>query len=89
MKHFLNTRYEYAKLHIINTAKTVVQTVKITPPVLIEDHTMHFTPVLNLRCFSSTPKVVILTHLVVILTLFGVMFKLYGVILTPEGVVLY
>ena len=24
--------------------------VKITPPVLIEDHTMHFTPVLNLRC---------------------------------------
>ena len=24
--------------------------VKITPPVLIEDHTMHFIPVLNLRC---------------------------------------
>ena len=24
--------------------------VKITPPVLIEDHTMHFTPVLNLWC---------------------------------------
>ena len=24
--------------------------VKLTPPVLIEDHTMHFTPVLNLRC---------------------------------------
>ena len=24
--------------------------VKITPPGLIEDHTMHFTPVLNLRC---------------------------------------
>ena len=24
--------------------------IKITPPVLIEDHTMHFTPVLNLRC---------------------------------------
>ena len=24
--------------------------VKITPPVLIEDHTMHFTPVLNWWC---------------------------------------
>ena len=24
--------------------------VKLTPPVLIEDHTMQFTPVLNLRC---------------------------------------
>ena len=24
--------------------------VKITPPVLIEDHTVHFTPVLNLWC---------------------------------------
>ena len=24
--------------------------VTITPPVLIEDHTMHFTPVLNLWC---------------------------------------
>ena len=24
--------------------------VKITPPVLIKDHTMHFTPVLNLWC---------------------------------------
>ena len=28
--------------------------VKITPPVLIEDHTMHFTPVLNLWCYSNT-----------------------------------
>ena len=49
--------------------------VKITPPVLIEDHTMHFTPVLNCGV-SSTPSGVILTPLVVILTLFGVMFKL-------------
>ena len=24
--------------------------VKITPPVYIEDHTMHFTPVLNVWC---------------------------------------
>ena len=37
---------------------------------------MHFTPVLNLWCYSSTPSGVILTPLVVILTLFGVMFKL-------------
>ena len=62
--------------------------VKSTPPVYIEDHTMHFTPVL-IGGVSSTPSGVILTPLVVILTLFGVMFKLYGVILTPEGVVLY
>ena len=46
--------------------------VKITPPVLIEDHTMHFTPVSN----SSTHSGVILTPLVVILTLYGVVFKL-------------
>ena len=49
--------------------------VKITPPEFIEDHTMHFTPVLNCGV-SSTPSGVILTPLVVILTLFGVMFKL-------------
>ena len=48
--------------------------VKITPPVYIEDHTMHFTPVLNLWC--SAPSCVILTPLVVILTLIDVMFKL-------------
>ena len=28
--------------------------VKITPPVLTEDHTMHFTPVLNLWCWFNT-----------------------------------
>ena len=28
--------------------------VNITQPVLIEDHTMHFTPVLNLRCYFNT-----------------------------------
>ena len=50
--------------------------VKITPPGLIEDHTMHFTPVLNLRCYFNTQCVVILTSLVVSLTLFGIMFKL-------------
>ena len=50
--------------------------VKITPPVLIEDYTMHFTPVLNLRCYFNTQCCYILTPLVVILTLFGVMFKL-------------
>ena len=43
---------------------------KITPPVLIEDHTMHFTPVL-ICGVSSTPSGVILTPLVVISTLFG------------------
>ena len=49
--------------------------VKITPPVLIEDYTMHFTPVLNLRCYFNT-QCCYCTPLVVILTLFGVMFKL-------------
>ena len=28
--------------------------VKITPPVFIVDYTMHFTPVLNLRCYFNT-----------------------------------
>ena len=28
--------------------------VKITPPVYIEDHTMHFTPVLNVWCYFNT-----------------------------------
>ena len=37
---------------------------------------MHFTPVLNLRWYSTTLSGVILTPLVGILTLFGVMFKL-------------
>ena len=48
----------------------------ITPPVLIEGYTMHFTLV-KIVGVISTPSVVILTPLVVILTLFGVMFKLY------------
>ena len=34
----------YPSLHSKNCG------VKITPPVLIEDRIMHFTPVLNLRC---------------------------------------
>ena len=49
--------------------------VQITPPVLIEDHTMHFTPVLQFVVLVHAPSGVILTPLVVILTLFGVMFK--------------
>ena len=70
--------------------------VKITPPVLIEDYTMHFTPVLNLRCSS----VLILTPLVAILNTIwcyvqtlgcnfntrgcGLLLTLTGVILTPQ-----
>ena len=33
--------------------------VKITPPVLIEDHTMHFTPVLNFAVLVQHPVVLI------------------------------
>ena len=74
--------------------------VKITPPVLIEDHTMHFTPVLKICGVISTPSatVVILTPLVVIYfnTLWCYVQTLEcnfntwgcGPLLTPTGVIL-
>ena len=41
-------RYDRIRVEEEYTAKNCG--VKITPPVLIEDHTMHFTPMLNLWC---------------------------------------
>ena len=60
--------------------------VNITPPVLIEDYTMHFTPLLNLRCYFNTQCCYS--------NPFGCYFNtlwcyVQTLILTPEGVVLY
>ena len=40
--------YQYCVIHSESYG------VKITPQVLMEDYTMHFTPVLNLRCYFNT-----------------------------------
>ena len=51
VKKFHPLRSEF---HSILTPHSKNCGVKFTPPVLIEDHTMHFTPVLNLRCKFNT-----------------------------------
>ena len=70
--------------------------VKITPPVLIEDHTMHFTPVLNLwcqfntqLCYSNTFGCYFNTLWCYVQTL-GSNFNTWGCgpLLTPTGVIL-
>ena len=52
----LSTRFRIVCMIIIGVIICLFQVyskncgVKLTPPVLIEDHTMHFAPVLNLWC---------------------------------------
>ena len=63
--------------------------VEITPSVLIEDHTMHFTPVLNLWCYSNTFGCYFNTLWCYVQTL-GCNFNTSGCgpLLTPTGVIL-
>ena len=72
--------------HCNHSVHTVV--LKIIPPVLIEGHTMHFTPVLNLWCYSNTFGY--FNTLWCYVQTLGCNFNTWvcGPLLTPTGVIL-